>query len=325
VRFSCALPSALDSPAHAALAEDLGYEHAWFYDNPPLSPDVWMMLGLAAGATSRMGLGPAVLNPGLRHPLVNAAGAAGLAALAPRRVAVAFGTGFGMRVVGQREVSWSYLEAYVNAFRGLLRGDTVLWEGAKMRMLHPKGHAPDRPIDVPVVISAIGPKGDAVARRLGDGLFVIGPLPPFVKDHEKVAALVPGTVLQADEDLGSERVRAAVGPGTMAAYHFAYHFGLPLSHLPGGDAFAAVLDRHPEDERHLAASEQHLIGLSAADEAAWDAGAGSMVEPMSVTGSPARVKARVGELAEQGVTEFVYQPAGPDIPRELETFMAAVD
>ena len=44
-----------------------------------------------------IGLGPGVLVPGLRYPMVNASGAAMLAALAPGRVAVAFGSGFNGR------------------------------------------------------------------------------------------------------------------------------------------------------------------------------------------------------------------------------------
>ena len=65
------------------------------------SPDVWMMLALAATRTERIGLGPGVLVPSLRHPMVNASGAAALSALAPGRVAVAFGTGFsGARAMG---------------------------------------------------------------------------------------------------------------------------------------------------------------------------------------------------------------------------------
>ena len=324
MELSCAFPTTLDSPQHAAVAEELGYKHAWFYDNPPLSPDVWMMLALAAEATSRIGLGPGALNPGLRHPMVNAAGTAGLAALAPGRVAVAFGTGWAPRVLGQRhQVAWGYLEEYVNAFRDLLQGRAALWEGAKMRMLHPAGHAPPRPIDVPVVIAAIGPKGDAVARRIGDGLFVVGLVPPFAKDHKWVAMLCHGTVLEPDEDVRSDRVRAAAGPGLMAPYHYAYPSREALSQLPGGDDWLAVVERRRDDERHLAMAEQHFVGLNEADQAAWQAGAASMVEHLTITGHPSQVRARLDQLAEQGVTDVVYQPAGPDIPRELERFLLA--
>jgi len=94
VKISSQFPTSLDSPRHIAIAEQLGYDRAWLFDTPQQSPDVWMMLALAAQRTERIGLGPGVLVPMLRHPMVNASGAAALAALAPGRVAVAFGTGF---------------------------------------------------------------------------------------------------------------------------------------------------------------------------------------------------------------------------------------
>ena len=98
---SVAFPTALDSHENIALAEELGYARAWLYDTPQNSPDVWMCLALAAERTTRIGLGPGVLVPSLRHPMVNAAGTAMLAALAPGRVQVAFGTGFsGRRAMG---------------------------------------------------------------------------------------------------------------------------------------------------------------------------------------------------------------------------------
>jgi 5,10-methylenetetrahydromethanopterin reductase len=81
--ISCATPTTLDSPEHVAIAEELGYKRAWFYDTPQQSPDVWMMLALTAQRTERIGLGPGVLVPSLRHPVVNAAATAALEAMAP--------------------------------------------------------------------------------------------------------------------------------------------------------------------------------------------------------------------------------------------------
>src|ERR1700742_4909366 len=145
---SCAFPTALDSPENIAAAERLGYHRAWVYDTPQQSPDVWMTLPLAAERTERIGLGPGVLVPSLRHPMVNAAATAALAALAPGRVVVAFGTGFsGRRAMGYGAVPWAYMDAYIRAYRGLLRGETVEWEGARMRMLHPPGPAAARAVD----------------------------------------------------------------------------------------------------------------------------------------------------------------------------------
>jgi 5,10-methylenetetrahydromethanopterin reductase len=322
MKISCASPTTLDSPEHIALAEALGYERAWLYDTPQQSPDVWMMLALAAQRTERIGLGPGVLVPSLRHPMVNAAATAALAELAPDRVAVAFGTGFsGRRAMGYRAIPWAYMDSYIRAYRGLLRGETVEWEGARMRMLHPPGHAAPRPVEVPILISALGPKGAGVARELADGLFATLMLPEFASEFSDVAYLFWGTVLDDGEDPSSPRVQAAGGPGLALAYHGAYEFDTPLSELPGGTEWQAVVERTPADERHLAVHVEHCVGLNEADQAAWDAGGHAMLEQTTVSGSAEQVAARLSELAAGGVTELVFQPCGPDIRRELETFI----
>jgi len=323
MEISCAFPTTLDSPEHVALAEELGYERAWLYDTPQQSPDVWMMLALAAGRTDRIGLGPGLLVPTLRHPMVNAAATAALAALAPDRVAVAFGTGFtGRRAMGYRAIPWSYMDAYIRAYRGLLRGETIEWEGARMRMLHPPSHAAPRPVDVPVIVAALGPKGRAVAHELADGLYVTLSIPEFAKEFSRVSYLFWGTVLDDGEDPRSERVRAAGGPGLALAYHGAYEFNAPLSELPGGAEWQAVVERTPPAERHLAVHELHCVGLNEADRAGWGAGGYAMLEQATLSGTVDQVSARLGDLASVGVTELVYQPCGPDIRRELEVFIA---
>ena len=103
--ISCAFATSVATPGHVELAEQLGYRRAWLYDSTAVYPDVWMILGRCAGRTSRIGLGPAVLVPSLRHPMVNAAAIAALAELAPGRVAAAVGAGFTGRRALDR--SWS--------------------------------------------------------------------------------------------------------------------------------------------------------------------------------------------------------------------------
>src|SRR3954471_2323900 len=124
MEISCAFPTALDSPDQIVLAEELGYDRAWLYDTPQQSTDVWVTLALAADRTERIGLGPGVLVPSLRHPMVNAAAIAGLAELAPGRVAVAVGAGFtGRMVMGQRPMRWADVGTYIRTLRALLRGE----------------------------------------------------------------------------------------------------------------------------------------------------------------------------------------------------------
>src|SRR6201994_2674943 len=96
--ISCAFATSSDTPAHVELAESLGYQRAWLYDSPALYPDVWMILTRCAERTSRIGLGPGVLVPSLRHPMVNAAATAELASQAPGPGPGANGPGFSGRI-----------------------------------------------------------------------------------------------------------------------------------------------------------------------------------------------------------------------------------
>ena len=105
--------------------------------------------------------------------MVNAAAIATLVSIAgPGRVAVGIGSGFtGRLTMGRRPMKWSDVGQYVRVLRALLRGEEAEWEGGAIRMLHPEGYGASRPIDVPFVIGAAGPKGIAVAHELGDGVF----------------------------------------------------------------------------------------------------------------------------------------------------------
>src|ERR1700728_4283302 len=75
MKISAQFATSLSSAEHILAAEQLGYDRAWLFDTPHESPDVWMMLALAADRTATIGLGPGVLVPTLRHPMVNASAA----------------------------------------------------------------------------------------------------------------------------------------------------------------------------------------------------------------------------------------------------------
>jgi 5,10-methylenetetrahydromethanopterin reductase len=325
MRLSVGLATTLDSPEHARIAEDLGYQRAWFYDTPQQSPDVWMCLALAAQRTQRIGLGPGVLVPSLRHPMVNATATAALARLAPGRVAVGFGTGFSARrAMGQpKPIPWAYMVRYIGVFRSLLRGEVVEWEGGAMRMLATDPSGSQQPLEVPVYVGALGPKGLQIAHELADGLFVTGEVPDL-EGFADVACLVWGTVLNQDEAPTAERVRRAVGPGLVLAMHGAHVAGRVdvIERLPGGREWLEVIRRGPAEHQHLTVHEGHCLYLNQADSAAWDAGAHDLVPSLTLTGSPDVIRRKVEEYAAMGVTELVYQPVG-DIPQELQAMYSA--
>ena len=203
IDVSVAFATTLQSPEHIHIAEELGFRRAWLYDTPQQSPDVWMCLALAAERTHTIGLGPGVLVPSLRHPMVNAAATAALERMAPGRVAIGFGTGHtGRRAMGQpKPIPWSYMVRYIETFQALLRGETVEWDGGVLQMLHPAEALPPTLADVPIYIGALGPKGLEVARSLADALFLVAAVPEQARTFDRVAFLTGGSVLDEDEAL----------------------------------------------------------------------------------------------------------------------------
>jgi len=324
--ISCAFATSSDTPAHVEVAESLGYRRAWLYDSPALYPDVWMILTRCAERTSRIGLGPGVLVPSLRHPMVNAAAIAELVDQAPDRVAVAIGSGFtGRFSLGKRPMPWRQVAEYVRCLKTLLAGETAEWDGARIRMMHPAGYGAARPITVPILIGADGPKGLAVAAELGDGVFsAIVPQSDAVKVAEWRALLSFGTVLDEGEELTSARVVDALAPAAVVMYHAVYERGgaAAVDGLPGGPGWRAAVEAYPENERHLAIHEGHLVKANPRDEP-YVADLIPMASAGALTGSAEQVAARVRDLAAAGVTEVAYQPAGSDIERELRAFASA--
>jgi 5,10-methylenetetrahydromethanopterin reductase len=326
MHISCAFATSSDTPAHVELAERLGYQRAWLYDSPALYPDVWMILSRCAERTSRIGLGPGVLVPSLRHPMVNAAAIAELVRQAPGRVAIAVGSGFtGRFTLGQRPMPWRTVADYVRCLKALLAGETAEWDGSKVRMLQSWGYGAPRPIDVPILIGADGPKGLAVAAELGDGVFSAAlPQPDAVGVADWRALLAFGTVLDDGEDFASARVVDAAGPGAVVIYHATYERGGAdaVDALPGGRGWREAIEACPADERHLAIHEGHLVKANPRDEPY----VGELIpfaSSMALTGSAAEIRDKVAGLGALGVTEVVYQPSGSAIERELNAFAAA--
>ena len=315
LQVSCAFPPSPDVVAHAQLAESLGYERVWLYDSPALYPDVWVSLALVAEHTSRIGIGPGVLVPNLRHPVTQAAAIATVDALAPGRLAVAIGTGFTARMtMGQRPLTWAETRTYIAQVKGLLAGESMVVEGKVTKLIPPAGYLPFQP--VPILVAANGPKGLAVARELGDGVMsIFGSYPEF----DWCALLAFGTVLDPGESADSERALAAAGPALTVVYHGMYEADpANVDGLPGGIEWRAELERIPVHLRHLATHEDHLVNVPDRDRPLLS---GEGLTSFTWTGEAAALRARLDATAAAGTTEILYQPCGPDIERELRAFM----
>jgi len=320
IELSCAFATSPESHEHARIAEALGYRRAFFFDSPALYPDVWVQLCRAAECTERIGLCPGVLIPSLRHPMTNAAAIATLAGLAgAARVVVGVGSGFtGRMTMGQRAMRWRDVAAYVRTLRGLLRGEQVLWEGKPIQMLHTPGFAPPRPLEVPFIIAADGPKGIAVAREVGDG--VASPMPSG--GFAWSIALAFGTVLADGEEADAERPLAAAGHAAAMLLHYSAEHGLLDTLLPEqGRQWLSAYEAVPVESRHLAMHYGHLVLVNEHDRPYVT---GALLTQLGLARSAAGWRERLAQLEAAGATEIAYQPAGPDIAHELEAFITAV-
>jgi 5,10-methylenetetrahydromethanopterin reductase len=314
--LSCGLPPAPDFAELAARAEQLGYARVWIFDSAPLWEDPFAHLALAASRTTRIGLATAVLIPTQRSVMSMASSISTIARLSNGRFRACFGTGYTARMaMGQKAMPLDRLFDYVATVRALLAGDTVLINGKAARMMHWPGMTAARPVDVPVWLSVLGPKGNDRAPEVADG--TIGPRHPTLP----TATMVSGTVLDPGEDPGSPRVLAAIGPWRVVGWHTAYAVrgAAAVDGMPGGREWRDSLEtRVPEAERHLLTFEGHVTHLPDRDVPLL-----AHIDRDAMVGDPATIGGKLGQLAQAGFAEVMYTPSGPDIERELRTFAGA--
>jgi 5,10-methylenetetrahydromethanopterin reductase len=325
IELSCALPPGPDFADLAVLAEDLGYTRVWIFDSAALWEDPFVHLALAATRTTRIGLATAVLIPSQRSVMAMASGIATIARLSGNRFRACFGTGGTARAtLGQAPMRLDELLGYVGSLRRLLAGETAVIDGNAVRMLHWPGMTVDRPVQVPLWLSVMGPRGNERAPEVADG--IIGPPHATLPS----ATMITGTVLDEGESPRSTRVLEAVGPWAVTPWHTAYHYGgaPAVDALPGGATWRASLEAlAPEGERYLSTFEGHVTHLSERDHALLDHvdldSPISNVLEMKV-GNPSAIKEALARLAEAGHQEVMYNPSGPDVARELEAFARVV-
>ncbi len=324
MKISIGVPPGPQATALAVHAEALGYDRVWMYDSAALYEDLWIHLALAAQATERIGLGTAVLVPNLRHVMTTASAIATVDRLAPGRLACAVGTGYTARkVLGQNALSWKFVRRYVEQLRGLLRGEVVEIEGQACQMIHRPELAQARPIDVPILLSAFGPKGLAITQEIADGWMGFSSPP---QHFDWAVQMVNGTVLAPGESPAAPRVIDDVGAWMAGAYHATWEADpANVASIPGGaDWLAQIESERSEEERHLAVHYGHCTHLSEADRKAIAAFGNEIPWHGWVAEAP-DMRKRAEAAAAAGATEILYTPAGDDLLGQAEAFYRAVE
>ena len=141
-----------------------------------LLPDPYVVLALAAAATTTLKVGTAVAVP-LRHPLLAADAMATLQAVSGGRASFSLGRGDGaMKVLQQKPMPVARFEEYLERLQGFLRREDVAIDGVVSTMsrlddIDPSLGAAKPPVNV----AATGPRTIDVAVRWADGVsFSVG-------------------------------------------------------------------------------------------------------------------------------------------------------
>jgi 5,10-methylenetetrahydromethanopterin reductase len=326
MQLSVGMPPGPRSVELAQLAQELGYDRVWLFDSAALYEDIWITLALVAEHTD-IQLGTAVLVPNLRHVMTTASAIATIERLAPGRLACGFGTGATARwVLNQKALSWATTRRYIEQLRGLLRGDVVEIDGEQCQMIHHPEWAAARPLDTPLLLSALGPKGKAVViemHRAGmlDGYIGMADVDIDVPWRVRMTT---GTVLADGETTGSDRVADAVGPWYVVRYHGVWQaFPEVIGSLPGGDEWLAAINaERPEGERHLVVHEGHVTNVMPRDREVLSR-AGDALATAGWVWTRDEVRAMAAAAESEGTTEILYTPTG-DFAREMRAFAEAV-
>lgn len=310
-------------------AEELGFSHAWFYDTQLLCTDVLVAMTAAAMKTERIKLCAGVLVPSNRNVAVAANAMASLNALAPGRIIAGLGTGYtARRTMGLDAQKLSDIRDYANVMQALWRGEVVSTEleGSKhkLKFMHPQTGFVNTVHDIPIHFSAFGPKARKLTANHADGFINAWMSPNALDDVNEVKShrlssgkLEPlystclnlGCILEDGEAYDSPRARAQAGPWPAIAWHWMVEDGdkanIPPELLPLIEQYREIyLSYEPEDARYMTLHSGHLMYLRPEEQQFIT---GEMLKALTLTGSPAEIKARCAQLRGAGYEQIAIQ------------------
>ena len=300
----------------ATHVEALGFDYLWLTESSLHARDPYQLLALAAQVTTNLRLGTAVTNPVTRHPALTAVAAATLAEIAGDRSILGIGTGDRpLAALGAKPARLAELAAAVKAIRRLLADDCVTSEGSNFSLVNAQLRFNAR-ADLPIYLSASGPKTLELAGAIADGVILLCGLEPTVvkwaldrvdvgaekaqRPRPHVAIFVYG-VIDENEDraIASARSIAAWFPQTAPNY----------CDLVGLDPeiTRAVRESYSGGEFHEATKAAALLPTK-------------FVQKMAVAGNRDRISTQLSALQKTGVDSIHIFPLGDDRMATVSAF-----
>lgn len=282
---------------HAAQrAEAAGFRSLWisdhyhpWIDRQGQSPFVWSVIGGIAAATSGVTVTSAVTCPTVRvHPAIIAQAAATSSNMLPGgrfRLGVGSGEALNEHILGDRwppvGVRHEMLAEAIAIIRALWTGRQVTHHGKHYTVENARIYTgPDG--EIPVVVSAFGPRALRVAMAHGDGWMTT------TADEKGLRAWRAG-----GEGPAVVSMKCCWGPDEAAARRLAHELW-PTSGLPGQAHQDLPTPAHFEQATSRVTEEQATNGTPCGPD-------------------PEPYVARFRELADLGFDEVAITPIGPDI------------
>ncbi len=306
------------SASIARTIEEMGFATLLYPDSQNLAPDPWSELCVAAGATTRLKLGPGVTNSVTRDAAVTATAALTLQAESKGRAVLGLGRGdSAVQRIGKRQDRVASFERYVGTVQQYLRGGVVERDGFESRI---EWLAELDLPKVPVFVAATGRRVIEVAARHADAVCLAAGADPShlgaLLAHARAAAAAAGrdprslrygafvtSLIHPDRQVARDALRGAVA--TFA--RFSAFNGSDLTQLPEPlRSTAQYLREHYDMRDHTRTNVAHTAGISDA-----------FVDWFAIAGPAEIALPRFRALAALGL-DFCYVVAGSsNMPRDL--------
>ena len=204
------MPSVPDMVHLARRAEALGYDSVWLAETR-FTRDAIVAAAAVAGATSRVRIGTAVVNPFTRGAVLTAVTFASLDELSQGRAVIGIGPG-SPAVLAQQGIAWTQpltrLREYVAVIRALLSGDEVTYEGRTVSLLGVRLNFEPVRRSIPVYLGVTGPRALALAGEIADGVILNGLV--SVEYTRRAIELVRNGAEQAGRDPAAIEIAASL-------------------------------------------------------------------------------------------------------------------
>ena len=330
-------------------AENLGYDFAWVTDSPLLRSNPWAVMALAAQQTQKIKLGTGLEIGALRLAPATANGIATINRLAPGRTFLGVGTGnTAMRLMGQPPMRVAEFREHIRVVRALLNGDAVDYTLNGVTHAIQFQNLDFKYVDVehyiPIHVGGFGPRAQALAGELGDGLVTGiprgGTIPEALANVKRGAdrrgrtlenfettALVNLLMLAPGQALTDDDVIAQCGSAIMANVHFAVDLVKetgcePPDYVkPIWEEYMAFHETRAAETRHQTLHASHYSYLDP-DEARFITP--EMIKKYCIAGQPEEIVEQLRALEAQGLNGINFITPADQRYRLIEDFARKV-